>query len=108
MSDHNPPVTVFHRNTFIAIAICVAGVLGFWLGFNGLAKGPRISSVLLLGPVLAALALLVEVKRVSFHDKQLSLEYYLLRKRHIEYGTIDFVEWEHRRGRSAGGGLFFK
>lgn len=107
MSDPNLPVTVFHRNNFIAIAICGAGVLSLWLGFNGLTMGAGISAVFLLGPVLAALALLVEVKRVSFHDKGLSVEYYLLRKRHIEYDTIDFVEWEHRRGSSAAGGLFF-
>ena len=95
MNNQNAPIQVFHSTLLFPICLVVALLFSSWVFMLGVV-GPIffLAAVLLL-----ALVALVEVRTVSFHDKYLTLNYYLLRKRRIDYSDIDYVSFETRRHR---------
>ena len=101
MSQNYPSIIVFHRKSSITL-----GYLGMFVLFLLAWLQLRVW-LLWLPVVIMGVSLLLYVRTVSFHDKYLSINS-ILRKRRIEYQDIDYVDFEYHNGRRKVGGTYYE
>lgn len=96
MSD-DAPITVLHKSRLLAIVFRVGFLIFLAYGIsNWFSRNSFYLFPMAAAGIFGLYFLFLEIQTVSFHDSYLSINY-LLRKRRIVHGDIDYVSFEERQ-----------